>query len=255
MAGASRLAGPLKQGHATDEEEDLFPRPHPWGVRTAAEARALQRRLARQVRFAPLDPHRVRWVGGADVSAREERLRAAIVVWDCATHRVVHAAVAEGPAPMPYRPGFLSFREVPLLQEAWQRLAQHPTVLLVDGHGIAHPLGLGIAAHFGVLLDWPTIGVAKRRLIGRLTHPLPAERGARVPLVWRNRVIGMAVRTRRGVKPVWVSPGHRITLDAAVELVLRCSHYRLPEPLRAAHRLAGQWEASSPSAERSERAD
>ncbi len=223
-------------------DEPLFPRPHPWGVRTAAEAQALQRRLARQVRFESWDPHAVRWVGGADVSARGERLRAAIVVWDATTGAVHHAATAAMDAPMPYRPGFLSFREIPVLQQAWAQLEEpRPQVLLVDGHGIAHPRGLGIAAHLGVLLDWPTVGVAKRRLVGHLAAPLGEARGARAPLVWQGRVIGMAVRTRTGVKPVWVSVGHRATLDAAVALVLRCSRYRLPEPIRAAHRLAGAW--------------
>jgi len=225
-------------------DEPLFPRPHPWGVRDAAEAVALQQTLARQVREAPLDADAVRWVGGVDVSARQGRLRAAVVVWDCATARVHHAAVAEMEEPMPYRPGFLSFRELPAVVCAWQALAEpRPEVLLVDGHGIAHPRGLGIAAHLGVLLDWPTVGVAKRRLVGHLAAPLGEERGAQAPLVWRGQVIGMAVRTRTRVKPVWVSVGHRVTLPAAVALVLRCSRYRLPEPIRAAHRLAGAWEA------------
>ncbi len=223
-------------------EEPLFPQPHPWGVRTEDEARALQRRLAAQVREEPLDPDAVRWVGGVDVSARQGRLRAAVVVWDCQAQRLNHYALAEQDEPMPYRPGFLSFREIPVIQAAWNRLATpRPQVLLVDGHGIAHPRGLGIAAHLGVLLDWPTVGVAKRRLVGHLAQPLGEERGSRAALVWRGRVIGMAVRTRTGVRPVWVSIGHRVTLDAAVDLVLRCSRYRLPEPIRAAHRLAGEW--------------
>jgi len=226
---------------AFSSDEPLFPTEHPWGVRTEEEARALQRALARRVREEPLDPAAVRWVGGVDVSVRDGRLRAAVVVWDCAANRLDHYALAEQPEPMPYRPGFLSFREIPVIQAAWKRLTERPEVLLVDGHGIAHPRGLGIAAHLGVLLDWPTVGVAKRRLVGRLAAPLGMERGSRAPLVWRGRVIGMAVRTRTGVKPVWVSVGHRVTLEAAVELVLRCSRYRLPEPIRAAHRLAGAW--------------
>jgi len=223
------------------DEAPLFPRPHPWGVRTEAEARALQQRLARLVRTEPLDAQAVRWVGGVDVSARDGRLRAAVVVWDCLEGRVRHQATAQAPEPMPYRPGFLSFREIPVIQQAWERLTQRPEVLLVDGHGIAHPRGLGIAAHLGVLLDWPTVGVAKRRLVGRLAHPLGTTRGSRAALLWQGRVIGMAVRTRDRVKPVWVSVGHRVTLDDAVALVLRCSRYRLPEPIRAAHRLAGSW--------------
>ena len=226
----------------------LFPDGHPWGVRTEDDARALQHALASRVREEPLDAAAVREVGGVDVSAREGRLQAAVVVWDCPANRLAHYALAQQPEPMPYRPGFLSFREIPVIQAAWARLAQRPEVLLVDGHGIAHPRGLGIAAHLGVLLDWPTVGVAKRRLVGRLAAPLGSERGSRAPLVWRGRVIGMAVRTRTGVKPVWVSVGHRVTLDAAVELVLRCSRYRLPEPIRAAHRLAGAWEQNSGTA-------
>jgi len=221
---------------------------HPWDL-PEDEALALQKQLRQFVRSEPLDLAALRWVGGIDVSAREDQLRAGVVVYDCAQGRVVDRAAAEGPAPIPYKPGFLSFREIPRILEALPRLRVRPQVFLVDGHGIAHPRHMGIAAHLGVLLDWPTIGVAKSRLVGHLPRPLQPERGDAVPVLWRGQPLGMAVRTRTGVKPVWVSVGHRVTLPDAVDLVLRCSRYRLPEPIREAHRWAGQWGQFGPSDE------
>ncbi|NPA07351.1 MAG: endonuclease V [Chloroflexi bacterium] len=213
---------------------------HPWDL-PEDQARAVQQHLRHYVRAEPLAWQQVRWVGGVDVSVRGDQLRAGIVVYDCAQGRVVDRAAAEGPEPIPYKPGFLSFREIPRILDALPRLHRRPEVLLVDGHGIAHPRHMGIAAHLGVLLDWPTVGVAKSPLVGHFARPLKPERGDAVPVLWRGQTLGMAVRTRTDVKPVWVSIGHRVTLPDAVALVLRCSRYRLPEPIRAAHRWAAQW--------------
>ncbi len=213
--------------------------PHPWNL-TPEQAVALQRRLARLVREAPLPPERIRTVAGVDVGfPSPETARAAIAVLSFPDLEVVDRGVAQVPTPMPYVPGLLSFREIPAILAALQALRVRPDVFLVDGQGIAHPRGLGIAAHLGVLLDWPTVGVAKSPLVGRPAGALGKERGSAVPLVYRGRQVGMVVRTRTGVKPVWVSVGHRVDLSSAVDLVLRTApRYRLPEPIRAAHRLA-----------------
>ncbi len=215
---------------------------HPWSL-DPEEAQALQRRLARRVREEPLDLDRIRTVAGVDVGfPAQDRARAAVAVLTFPGLTLVDWAVAEGPVPMPYVPGLLSFRELPVVLQALDALKVRPDVFLVDGQGVAHPRGLGIAAHLGVLLDWPTVGVAKSLLVGQVAGVLGEERGSTVPVRYRGRRVAMGVRTRTGVRPVWVSVGHRVTLDDAVALVLRTApRYRLPEPLRAAHRLAGGW--------------
>lgn len=151
---------------------------------------------------------------------------------------LIDTAVARRPTTFPYIPGLLSFREVPAILDALQALRDLPDLMLVDGQGYAHPRRLGIACHLGVLTDIPTIGVGKTRLVG--THAdVPNRRGAWVPLVDKGETIGAVLRTRQGVNPVYVSPGHRIALQTAVEWVMRCTgRYRLPETTRHAHRLA-----------------
>ncbi len=211
---------------------------HPWHLEPA-EAEALQRQLRSDVRLSPLAWDALQTIGGVDVGLHAGRLRAAVVVLRAATGQLIDQAIAEVPLTMPYVPGLLSFREIPAILQALQGLQVRPDVLLVDGHGIAHPRGLGIAAHLGVVLDWPTVGVAKSILVGRPQGSLGEEAGSTVPLVYEGQIIGMGVRTRRRVKPVWVSVGHRVTLDDAVQVVLRSARgYRLPEPTRLAHHLA-----------------
>lgn len=212
--------------------------PHPWDL-TPDAAVQLQRRLARRVREEPLALDRIRTVAGVDVGfPQPDRYRAGVVVLSFPQLQVLEEAVAEGPVSMEYVPGLLSFRELPGILAALQRLHRRPDVFLVDGQGRAHPRGLGIASHLGVLLDWPTVGVAKSVLVGRPQGPLGETRGSRVPLLYRGRVVGMLLRTRTGVKPVVVSVGHRVDLAGAVDLVLATApRYRLPEPIRAAHRL------------------
>ena len=146
----------------------------------------------------------------------------------------------EGEVEFPYIPGLLGFREAPALVGALKRLRREPEVILCDGHGLAHPRGLGLACHLGLVVGIPTIGCAKTPLFGEWKQPGRA-RGANSPIVGREgEVIGVVLRTRAGVKPIFVSPGHLIDLSRAVEIVLACSpRYRIPAPLRAAHQAAG----------------
>lgn len=206
---------------------------------TVEEAIAIQQHLrARVVAEDRLGP--IRSVAGVDAAFRADDTitRAAVAVLSFPELHPREEAVAECPTTFPYIPGLLSFREVPAVLAALARLRDQPDVILCDGQGLAHPRRFGLACHLGVLLDRPTIGVAKTRLIG--THaPLPDERGAWQPLLDGHEVIGAVVRTRAGTRPLYVSVGHRISLRTAIELVLRCApHYRLPETTRRAHHLA-----------------
>jgi deoxyribonuclease V len=203
---------------------------------TPAEARRIQLGLRGRVslRGGPLAP---RLIAGADVAyhRRAPRLYAAVVVLAAADLSLVEESSAAGEARFPYQPGLLSFREAPAVLEAYARLECRPDVLLVDGHGIAHPRRFGLASHLGVLLDLPSVGVAKRLLVGEHAA-LGGTRGSRVPLRHAGRRVGEVVRTRTGVRPVYVSPGHRVGFERAVRLVLASSRgFRLPEPTRQAH--------------------
>jgi deoxyribonuclease V len=209
---------------------------HPWNV-SPREAVALQRRLAEMVRVAPLRQP-VRTVAGVDVSVRGGRVQTAIVVVRLPELDVVDEAVWQGDVQYPYVPGLLSFREMPAILPALERLRVRPDVFMTDSQGLAHPRRLGLGCHLGVLLDWPTLGVAKSRLTGTY-GPLGPEKGDAVPLLDRDEVIGMVLRTRQKVKPVYVSVGHRITLPEAVELTMACTtRYKIPEPTRLAHKLS-----------------
>lgn len=214
---------------------------HRWDV-TPAEARAIQRELAGRV-IDSGEPTDVSVVAGIDISAGRvgDRGRAAVVLLSYPDLQVIEVARHEAIIEFPYVPGLLSFREVPLILEAYRRLRGVPDLVIVDGQGIAHPRRLGIAAHLGLLIDRPTIGCAKSRLFGNHAE-VPAAAGTWVSLTAGNQaVIGNVVRTRAGVKPVYISIGHRIGLAAATAWILRCTRgYRLPEPIRAAHRAAGQ---------------
>jgi len=222
---------------------------HPWRV-TPAEAIAIQARLAPQV-VAQGDPQAVRYVAGADIALGDVQGRGAVVLLSYPDLRLVEHHAVDEPVPFPYVPGLLAFREVPVLARAFEKLERTPDLLLVDGQGLAHPRRFGIACHLGLLLDVPTIGVAKSRLVGRHDEP-PPEAGGRaelrdgpdlVGLVLRTRdgpdLVGLVLRTRDGVSPVYVSVGHRSGLHEAAEWVLRvCRGYRLPEPTRLADQLS-----------------
>lgn len=209
---------------------------HPWPA-TLEEAQALQNEL--RTRVIRTDQHgAIRSVAGVDAGYEGDTARAAIVVLSFPELQPLDYAIGRHPALFPYVPGFLSFREVPAVLDALAQLRIEPDLLICDGQGIAHPRRLGIASHIGVLTGRPTIGCAKSLLTGR-HDPVPDERGAWVPLTHRGKEIGAVLRTRAGVKPVYVSIGHRVSLPTAIHYVLACTtRYRLPETTRAADKLA-----------------
>lgn len=218
----------------------LHPR-HAWSV-TPEEAVALQKELRGQiVSDRSLDLDSIGLVAGVDVSVKNDRSQAAVVVATYPDFRVVETVRAQQPTPFPYIPGLLSFREGPVLEEAFARLATEPDVFLFDGMGIAHPRRCGIACHLGLWLERPTVGCGKTLLSGRY-RDLGDEKGSAAPLVHRGETIGVALRTRAGTNPMFISPGHLADIASAAELVLRCApKYRLPEPIRLAHQAAGQF--------------
>lgn len=212
---------------------------HPWDV-SPAEAVAIQRQLAGRVERADRLPEVIRHVAGIDVGFEDEgrTTRAAVAVLAFPSLQLVETAIARLPTRFPYVPGLLSFRELPAVLQALDRLSVSPEVVLCDGQGIAHPRRIGIASHLGVLLDLPTIGVGKTRLVGKFDVP-GNTKGDWSPLGDGDEVIGAVLRTRAGVNPVYVSIGHRVSLATAIRLTLACTtRYRLPETTRQAHRLA-----------------
>ena len=211
---------------------------HDWDV-SATEATAIQERLASEVRREPLDVDALETVAGIDVSIRDDTAQAAVQVLSLPDLDPVDAAIHRCAVPFPYVPGLLSFRETPPVLPALNQLTVHPDVLMTDSHGYAHPRRFGFACHLGVLLDHPTLGVAKSILTGDPQGDLDAEKGSQVPLVDDGETIGAVLRTRTDVHPVYVSVGHRLTLQDAVALTMRCSPtYKIPEPTRHAHRLS-----------------
>jgi deoxyribonuclease V len=205
---------------------------------TIAEAKRLQEEMADSVRLTPLT-HKPLTIGGVDAAYCNGLTVAAAVVYDYPALDFREEAVAALSTTFPYVPGYLSFREAPAILAAINRLSTLPDLFIVDGQGIAHPRGIGIASFLGVLLGRPTIGSAKSLLVGTYDEP-PADRGSRTPLFYREQTVGAVLRTRQGIRPLFVSPGHLVTIDEAVDIVLACcTRYRLPEPQRAADRLVG----------------
>lgn len=213
---------------------------HPWDL-TFPEAAELQRRLAEQLEFPPLRGS-VRTLAGADLSfsRRDPVLHAGIVVLALPGLEPIESVFTSMRVEFPYVPGYLSFREIPPLVGLFERLETTPDAVLCDGQGIAHPRGLGLAAHLGLLLDLPTVGCAKTRFVGEYAPPGP-EKGDWSPLTLEGRVVGAALRTRTGVKPVFVSPGHKVDLEGALRLVqLATTRFRLPETTRQSHQLVNR---------------
>ncbi|MET0049840.1 MAG: deoxyribonuclease V [Candidatus Thiodiazotropha sp.] len=211
---------------------------HSWDL-TPGDARALQERLRSAV-ITTDDFDELHCVAGTDVGFEQSGriTRAAVAVLDYPALKLTEQAIAQRPTRFPYIPGLLSFREIPALLDALEQLRQPPDLLLCDGQGIAHPRRFGLACHLGVITGLATIGVAKSRLIGH-HEPLGEVKGRWVPLWDGDERIGAVVRTRTGVQPLYVSVGHRVSLETAVDIVLACTgRYRLPETTRAAHRLA-----------------
>ena len=206
--------------------------------RDIAEARAAQAEMAARLVATDDLPSRIARLGGADVSNTRfdpaKMVHAALVTLDAAGDAVLATTTESRRADFPYVPGYLAFREVPPLRACWSRLAVKPEVILVDGQGVAHPRGFGVACHLGIVLGVPTIGVAKSLLVGQ-GEPGP-EPGDTAPVLWKGACIGMALRTRRGARPVYVSIGHRVSLATSVGIVLAATRgRRLPAPIRAAH--------------------
>jgi len=211
---------------------------HTWDL-SPNRARALQIELARLVettdRLGTIER-----VAGVDVGFDNKKglTRAAVAVLEFPRLEPIEETFATCPTRFPYIPGLLSFREAPALLAALEQLSEPPDVLLCDGQGIAHPRRFGIASHLGVLTDLPSIGVAKKRLVGTHAEP-PDSRGAWTALEHQGETVGAVLRTRAHVKPVFVSPGHRVSIETAVELVMACTtRYRLPETTRRADKLA-----------------
>ncbi|QSJ16958.1 deoxyribonuclease V [Nostoc sp. UHCC 0702] len=207
---------------------------------TLEEAIAIQEQLRSQVITEDKFKQPVQYVAGVDMGFEADGTisRAAVAVLSFPELQVIETTLAYRPTTFPYIPGFLSFREIPAVLDALEKIKTIPDIILCDGQGIAHPRRLGIACHLGILIDIPTIGVAKSLLIGK-HEELPETRGSWQPLIDRGETIGVVLRTRTKVKPLYVSSGHKVSLPTAIDYVLRCTpKYRLPETTRIADKLA-----------------
>ena len=212
---------------------------HPWNV-SYKEAVEIQKRLKKQIilknSFKNLNG---KLIAGADVSYDKEidRFYAGVVVLELQTMQKIEEVTASGKVSFPYIPGLLSFRESPILLRAFSKVKKTPDFIILDAQGIAHPRGIGLASHIGLLLNKPSIGCAKTRLIGEYNN-VGKEAGYYSQLTIKGKAVGVVLRTRKNVKPVFVSPGHKIDLAMSIDLVLKsCRGYKLPEPTRQAHNL------------------
>ena len=209
---------------------------HPWDL-SPDQAAALQRDLARRLVLHDDLPDPLNSVGGVDVAYQEDKglAFAAVLIFDAGTLELKEQVSAQMPISFPYVPGLLSFREIPVIEGALAKLTTRPDLLLCDGHGIAHPRRFGLASHLGYLFDLPTIGCAKSSLRLRARREPEPVRGSYTELVVRGNVVGVVLRTRDRVKPLYISPGHRVSVETARTLVLKmCRRHRLPEPTRLA---------------------
>ena len=214
---------------------------HNWDLE-APDAISLQKQLASQLRDEPAPAlDQIRYIGGVDVSVKAGRSQAAVVILSYPDLSVVEIARAERATDYPYIPGLLSFREGPVLLDAFDRLQQVPDVFIFDGMGRIHPRRMGIAAHMGLWLDLPTIGCGKTHFLGEYDPP-GMESGDYTLLTYKGGTLGAVLRTRSRVKPVYISAGHRMDLTSAIQLTMACvTRYRLPEPIRQAHQAAGSF--------------
>ncbi|MEM7713056.1 MAG: deoxyribonuclease V [Cyanobacteria bacterium P01_A01_bin.68] len=212
---------------------------HNWNL-TTSEAKTIQEELRKEVITEDRFEEPVKYVAGVDMGFEADGTisRAAVAVLSFPDLQLQEQTIAKRPTTFPYIPGFLSFREIPAVLDALQKINTTPDIILCDGQGLAHPRRLGIACHLGVILDMPTIGVAKSWLIGDYEE-VPQEKGSWKPLIHKDETIGAVLRTRANVKPLYISSGHRISLPTAIDYVLRCTpQYRLPETTRIADKLA-----------------
>lgn len=223
-----------------------IPNPSWLACTTLKEAQRAQKEMAECVVLKDDFVHPLTYIGGMDVSNTpfdpRQMIFTAAVVCSYPVLSIVQIATYAMEQTFTYIPGFLGFREVPALIEAFKQLTVLPDLIMVDGHGVSHPRGLGIASHLGVLLDIPTIGVAKSILVGKPARTLSQEPGSRVPLVYKGKEVAMMVRSKKRCLPLIISAGHKISLSTATEIVMQClRNYRLPEPTRYAHCAANEY--------------
>ncbi|MEH6305339.1 deoxyribonuclease V [Olivibacter sp. CPCC 100613] len=202
---------------------------------TISEATAIQNRLRSSLTQLPLLKE-IKTIAGADISLnRFSDIYAGIIVLDFNTLKPLSYSLVKSKTSFPYIPGFLAFREVPALVEAFRQMTVKPDVIMVDGHGIAHPRRLGIAAHLGALINIPTLGCAKKKLYGSFEEPLAAKNSFS-PLMQKDELLGYVLRTKNNVKPVYISPGNQLSMHDSLQIAMHCTgSYRLPEPTRRAH--------------------
>lgn len=214
---------------------------HNWDLEPK-EAIQLQKDLADQViNDTPIDLNAVKTVAGVDVSVKNNVSQAAVVVLTYPDLKIIETVRAQKPTTYPYIPGLLTFREGPVLEEAFNQLQHEPDVFIFDGMGQIHPRKMGIAAHLGLWLDRPTIGCGKTHFVGDYSEPA-IEKGSYSQLTYKGETLGVVLRTRTNVKPVYISVGHRADLITSVQLTLACTpKYRLPRPIRQAHNAAGEY--------------
>ncbi|MCS6886050.1 MAG: deoxyribonuclease V [Acidobacteriota bacterium] len=220
---------------------------HDWNL-SVSEAISIQEALRSQVKIQPLAAP-IKLVAGADISfdKSSDKLFAAFVVLALDTLQIVDSSSIVSQATFPYVPGLLSFRELPPLLKAWAALKTPPDVVFIDGQGIAHPRRFGIASHFGVLTGVPCIGCAKTLLVGNV-RSLASNVGATAPIIHQKEKVGVALRTKKNVQPVYISVGHMIELEEAIKLTMRClAGYRIPEPTRQAHLLVNKLRKDFPN--------
>jgi len=214
---------------------------HNWDL-APQDAKALQQTLAAQlIDDTPLDLAKIKTVAGVDVSVKNGVSQAAVVVLRFPQLELIETVRTQQPTQYPYIPGLLTFREGPILVDAFRHLQQEPDVFIFDGMGQIHPRKMGIAAHMGLWLDKPTIGCGKSHLIGTYDVPGP-QKGAYCDLFYKGEKLGVVLRTRSNAKPVYISVGHRATLDTTIKLILAVTpKYKLPRPIRLAHKAAGEF--------------
>ncbi len=209
---------------------------------TINEATLIQKELRAKIDLTPFDKP-VKLVAGADISFNKfsTTVYAGIVVMEYPSMEVKQVALAKDEANFPYVSGYLAFRELPALLKAWEMITLKPDILILDGQGITHPRRMGIATHFGIVEDQPTIGCAKSMLSGKFDD-LELEKFSSAPIIIKDQLCGYALRTKNAVKPIYISPGHQVSVDQSLQIVSRCvGKYRIPEPTRIAHEKVNQF--------------
>ena len=201
----------------------------------------IQEKLSKRVILEDRIPDKIETVGGVDQAfLQDNRIISCITILDYPEMNLIEKKIAIKRVNFPYIPGFLAFREFPAILEACRKLTKYPDILIIDGHGIAHPRRIGIATHAGILLNRVTIGVAKKKLVGEFSYP--EEVGQYKPLIYGNSTIGFVMKSREYCNPIFISPGHKISLETGLEIVKNCIRgHKLPEPVWQAHRLVNEF--------------